>query len=413
MNNEYLQNYAKLIVSLGANVQKGQLVSISAEVYHRELCFLLAQEAYRLGAKYVSIDLSEPRISRERVLHSTQNDLSYVPRYLDPKSRELLDTNAAMIRIIGPEFPEILADLDPKKINTTRKAQYEALKFFYEDGITKSQVHWTIAAAPTPEWAARIFPHLTRAQATDRLWDEIFKICRVDKDNFIDAWSDLNKRLKIRATNLTNLGIKYLHFKGPNTDLRVKLTELALFRGGSEVSSIGVVFQPNIPTEECFTTPDCRGTEGYVRTTRPFLINGKLIQGLNITFKNGEISSFDAEEGKETFKEYLSSDPGAKKLGEVALVGIDSPIFQSNLVFEEILFDENAACHIAIGSAYRFCLKGGTEMGKEQLEEAGCNESSVHTDMMISDENVDVVGELYSGAKVKIITKGSWEKEFL
>lgn len=412
MNNNFdrqLNNYAKLITNLGANIQPNQLVIISAEVYHRDLCYLIAKQAYELGAKYVNLELSEPRLSRDRIINSNDDNLQYVSDYLEPKYRELLKENAALIRIIGPEYPEIISDLDPRKINLSRVAQYKKMQFFYEDGISKSQIQWMIAAAPTKEWAQRIFPHLTPELAENALWQEIFKICRVDTDDFIERWADLNHRLQVRADKLSSMKIKSLNFVGPETDLKVGLSQKALWRGGSERCVNGNDFQPNVPTEECFTTPNNQATEGHFKATRPFLINGKLISGLRGVFKAGHLVEFSAEQGEATFREYINSDEGAKRLGEVALVGTDSPIFQSGLVFEEILFDENAACHIAIGSAYRFCLEGGTEMNTEQLAEIGCNESTVHTDMMISDENVDVIAELWSGEKVMIIEKGQFK----
>ena len=202
--------------------------------------------------------------------------------------------------------------------------------------------------------------------------------------------------------------IKELHFTGKGTDLTVGLSENAIFKGGTDESPRGVPFEPNIPTEEVFTTPDYRVTRGRVQTTRPFLINGKLITDLSLEFTDGEISSFSATNGEDTFREYINSDEGSKRLGEVALVGVDSPVYQSGLVYQEILFDENAACHIAVGSAYKFCIDGGDTMTKEELTAIGCNESTVHTDMMISSEEVDVTAKTYSGETVELIKAGKW-----
>ena len=225
-------------------------------------------------------------------------------------------------------------------------------------------------------------------------------------------WSKHNDTLHRRARELNALEIEQLHFTGPGTDLNVFLDKRARFKGGTDIGPHGEPFEPNIPTEECFTTPDCRKTSGVVRATRPFLVNGVLIEGLTIEFEKGEIKSFDAVKGAATFEEYLSSDPGARRLGEVALVGIDSPVFKSGRVFEEILFDENAACHIAVGSAYKFCLDGGSDLSKDELSEIGCNESSVHTDMMISDEHVSVTARTYRGEKVCLIKDGEWQGSF-
>ncbi|RIL08368.1 MAG: aminopeptidase [Proteobacteria bacterium] len=407
---EYLTRYASLIVRHGLNVQRGQKVNLAGEAAHREFLYLIARECYALGALYVNIDLIEPRLSRLRVESSTEEQMKYVPGFITPKYLEILESGGANLRIVGPEDPDILRGLDPKKINTGRIAGYQAIKPFYDDGIGKSKVHWTVAAAATKGWAKRIFPGEPEDRVEMLLWDQIFKICRVDHQDCLERWKKHNAMLQERARRLTDLRIKTLHFRGPGTDLRVGLSELALFKGGGDVGPHGVEYEPNIPTEECFTTPDWRLTEGRVRATRPFFINGTLIKGLEIEFKQGEIVSFEAAEGLETFREYIGIDPGGKRLGEVALVGIDSPVYQSGLVFEEILFDENAACHIAVGSAYKFCLKGGNTLSSEELSSIGCNESSVHTDMMISSEQVDVEAQTYDGRSVSLISRGQWTK---
>lgn len=403
-----LERYARLIVNVGANVQPGQLVQVGAEIYHRELAYKIAQMCYERGAKFVQLDLSEPRLSRDRILNSDLESLEYVPAATVPRYKEILETNGALIRIIGPEYPEILSDLDPKKLNASRLAQHKAIKFFYDQGISKSQVHWCLAAAPTPNWAFRVFPDYDLARAEEKLWNSIFKVCRVTDENYLSNWDQLNRRLHQRAENLNKLGIKCLHFTGPNTDLRVHLTDKAIFKGGAEKTVTGHWFQPNVPTEEVFTTPDATKTEGTFAATRPFLINGKLIKGLKGRFEAGRLVEFSAEDGEATFREYISSDPNANRLGEVALVGIDSPIFQEGVIFEEILFDENAACHIAVGSAYQFCIKGGPEMSKEELEKIGCNDSTVHTDMMISDETVSVTAIPHNNEQLPLLKAGRW-----
>jgi aminopeptidase len=409
MNNlDLLARYSDLIVRVGANVQPGQIVNVTAEAYHRELALRLVRKAYECKAAYVNLDLVEPRVTRERILHSSPEDLKYIPSYVESKYRELVDSQAAVIRLIGPEYPEVLADLDPGKVNSTRMAQYQAMKYFYDEGISHSKVQWTIAAAATPEWAKRVFPSLTGEEAEAKLWEAIFETCRVNRDDYLNQWKLHDITLLRRAEKLTQMGIESLHFTGPGTDLIVGLSPMAVFRGGSQESAKGFSFQANLPTEECFTTPDFRRTSGTVRATRPFLINGKLIRNLEVRFEEGNIVDFHADDGEPTFREYIHSDSGAKRLGEVALVGVDSPIYQSRIIFEEILFDENAACHIAIGSAYKFCLEGGTQMSKDELESVGCNESSVHTDIMISNERVDVTANLRSGEKVALLTQGKW-----
>ncbi len=403
-----LVNYAEVLVVHGLNVQPGQLVNISTEPYHRDFALLVAEAAYNHGAKFVNIDLSDSRALKLRIQKTSSEDLSYVPPYLTTKYTELVDTVAANLKIIGPEDPDILSNLEPKKVNVHRLHQRLAIQYFYDEGIGKSKVHWTVAAASTPKWGQKIFPSLSPEMAEAELWNQIFNMCRVNSKDALSDWQKHNSKLRDRAKKLTELKIKTLSFTGPGTDLTIGLSPKAIFKGGTDKSPRGVEFEPNIPTEECFTTPDYRMTEGKVRTTRPFFINGKLIEGLELEFKSGNITAFKAKSGEDTFREYISSDEGAKRLGEVALVGTDSPIYQTGLVFQEILFDENAACHIAVGSAYKFCLDGGSTLDSTSAAEIGCNESSVHTDMMISSEHVDVFAHTYDGKKIQIMKHGSW-----
>lgn len=416
MEGEFLikrKRYAELLVRFGLNVVPGQVVNISAEACSREFALEVVDAAYLAGAKYVNLDLVDQRSSRSRILHSKAEDLSYVPPFLPIKYKSLVDDASANLKIIGSEDPEILSDLDPKKLNAVRLNQHLAIKYFYDEGIGKSKVHWTVAAAATLGWAVKLFPNESVESALSKLWNAIYDICRVNTPDFLELWRTHDAKLHLRAQKLNELKIKKVHFAGPGTDFTVVLSNKALFKGGSDVGPRGVNFEPNVPTEEVFTTPDYRMTEGHVSATRPFLVNGRLIKGLKMVFEKGSITSFTAEEGEETFREYIASDAGAVRLGELALVGIDSPVYQSGIVFEEILFDENAACHIAIGSAYKFCLQNGPQMTKEELEEIGCNESSVHTDMMISSEQVDVTAECFDGTKLTLIEKGVWSKDFL
>jgi aminopeptidase len=409
---EQLLRYATLIAAHGLNVQEGQLVQVSSEVFHRPLLDALVSELYRRGAGFVHVELSDPILQRRRIQASRPEFLSMTPAFYTAKFRELVDCTAANLKILGPEFPTYLSDLDPMAVNEVRKAAYQAAKHFYSEGIERSKVHWCVVAASTPGWASRVFPKLPLAEAETRLWEEIFRICRVDKPDFLERWAQHNEVLSVRARKLTGLKISELRFVGPGTDLTVGLSSRAVFKGGADRTPQGTSFEPNLPTEECFTTPDWRRTSGTVRATRPFLVNGTLVRELVLQFKDGAISHFECQEGKAALDSYLKSDEGAKRLGEVALVGTDSPVFQSGLVFEEILFDENAACHIAVGSAYKGCLQGGETMSDAECVEIGCNASSVHTDIMISSEEVDVFANRASGESLQLISKGRWSGDF-
>lgn len=404
-----LDLYASLLITHGLNVQKGQHVNITGELIHRKLINLLVKKAYQRGAKFVHVDFLDPDLTRLRIQESQSSSyLNYVPPYFTDKFNGFVEEGAAVLRLVGSENPDNLADLSPQKVNDLQSHIRKNLKFYYSEGIGKSKVQWTVAAAATPAWSKKIFPEMDEEQAYNSLWTAIFQICRADQENCLDLWKRHQQNLRHKSKQLTELEIKELHFTGPDTNLKVGLSQKAIFKGGGETTPNGIDFESNIPTEECFTTPDYRLTEGKVRITRPVLVNGKLVKNLQLEFHKGEITSFQAEEGQEHFAAYIDNDKGAKRLGEVSLVGVDSPVYQSKRVFEEILYDENAACHIAVGFAYPFCIEGGTLLSTEELDAIGCNVSHVHTDFMISSEEVDVSAVTYKGKEIQLISKGKW-----
>ena len=303
---EKLYNYAKLLVRHGLNVQPGQLVQITCEPIHRELAAETVKIAYEQGAKYVNVDFVDPFMVHTRLAYSrNQEDIAYVPPHVSVKYDDLVKENGAVLRIIGSEDPASLSDLPPQVVNKYFNSYRQSLKNYYVEGVGKSKVHWTVAAASTPKWGKKVFPHLDEHQACETLWDEIFKICRADRPDCLEIWQKHNDMLHARSRWLTELKIETLHFKGPRTDLKVFLSPKAIFKAGGDLGPRGVEFEPNIPTEECFTTPDCRRTEGYAEITRPILVNGKLVKGLHLEFKEGKLIRFHAEEGEKHFGEYI------------------------------------------------------------------------------------------------------------
>ncbi len=404
--------YAELIAAHGLNVQRGQFVHINTEPIHRDFALLVAEKCYDRGAKFVEITLQDPRSDKLRVEKSDPGDLTFVPEFYSAKFKEITDQQAANLRIIGMELPDVLSASDPKRVQTVIMHRQKAIKYFYDNGIGRSQVHWCVVAAATPLWGKKVYPALTPEKANEALWQDILAMCRADKPACLDLWREHNERLQRRAKKLTEMKIRELRFLGPGTDLIVGLTDRAIWKGGQERSARGQWFEPNLPTEEVFTTPDFRTTRGHVRATRPFMINGKLIENWSAKFENGVIADFVATGGADTFAQYIASDAGANRLGEVALVGVDSPVYKTGKVFQEILFDENAACHIAIGQAYKFCIEGGTELDTPGALAAGCNESVVHTDMMISNADIDVTATLYDGRTIGLLQAGEWMNDF-
>ncbi len=407
---EALDRYAELIAVHGLNVQPDQIVNISTEPIHRDFALLIAEKCYARGAKAVALDLADSRATLLRVTRS--NDLEYVPAHVQARYDELVDAQAANLKLLGMEDPDVFEGVDAQRLNTLFTHQRRAMKRFYEEGVGRSQAHWSVVAAATPKWGQKVFPGEAPEVACERLWAAILSACRADRPDCLALWKAHNAKLHARAKKLTEMGIDSLHFRGPGTDLTVGLTERAIFKGGQERSTRGKWFEPNLPTEEVFTTPDFRRTQGVVRTTRPFMIHGQSVEGLRAEFENGVLTKFSADRGAKTFEAYIDTDEGARRLGEVALVGVDSPIFRSGLIFHEILFDENAACHIAIGMAYKFCIRDGEAMNNEEAAACGCNESAVHTDMMISSEQVDVDAVLRAGQNVPLIKSGRWCADF-
>jgi len=407
---EKLSMYAKIIVAHGLNIQKGQVLYVYGEIVHRDLAMAVAEEAYKTGAKYVSVALSDSRLERIRILHSQPEHLSFLPGYTEAMMRDMVDNNYARLFIDGMEDPEILSGLDAKTISSIGQARRKAWKYYYDVGIGENKVHWCIVAGATVSWAKNLFPDMSPDAAYDKLWDNIFKIARADMPDALEKVAEHDRMLHTRTKKLNSLKVRTLRFTGKGTDLTVVLSEKARFAGGSSKSALGVNFEPNIPSEEVFTTPDCRETRGYATCTRPFLVNGTLVSGLRLEFDRGALVNFTCEKGQETFAEYINGDLRSRWLGEVALVGIDSPVYQSGVVFEEILYDENAACHIAIGSAFKFCIDGNESMTKEDLAAIGFNDANSHLDMMISNETTDVVATLADGSEILLIKKGEWQE---
>ena len=403
-----LDRYADLILTHGVSLKKDDILNIAVECIGRDFAVLLTKKAYEMGAKAVYVDLIDSRIGKLRINKSKEENLSFVLDYEAKKYDEFVDKRIANIRLICPEDPDILNDEDPKRITKLSLARNKAAKRFYEEGIGQSKMKWCIAAMSSPKWGKKVFPTLTEKEAEKALWEDIFKICMVDKEDCLELWTKRDKAIKERVKKLQAFKVKELHFVGPETDLYIGLSPKAKFGGGSERTDTGIDFEPNIPSEEIFTTPDYRTVRGTVKATRPVLISGKQVKGLKMTFTDGVVTDFDATEGKENFASYIKGDTGSSRLGEVALVSTDSPIFQSGHIFEEILFDENAACHIALGNGFEFCIEGSDNMTEEELANEGFNKSSFHTDIMISSPEVDVIAETRDGKNIPIIEKGKF-----
>lgn len=409
MDKAFLERYADVLLA-AVNLQPGQNLLVRGEPVHLPFAATIAERAYAKGARYVRFDNNEienPLMYRARIAHSAAEHLSYVPQFRKDTLQSMIDEDWALIAIRTPEDPEFLAALDQGRNAAAAKAIATAMRP-YQSRISNNEIAWLVAFYPTEKLAAKIMDMPAGPAAVEALWRVLIPILRLDKPDPAAFWVDHGQELALRADKLNSLRLDRIRFKGPGTDLTIGLMKGSVWHGGPSKTHTGRVFEPNIPTEEVFTSPDFRRAEGHVAFTCPVFVPtvGKTVSGGWLEFKAGKVVNYGAAEGKDVLDVYLGMDEGARYLGEVALVDTSSPIFQAKRVFYNILFDENASCHIALGSAYPGCVQGGATMSEEELKAAGANAASVHTDFMIGSPEVEVYGYLVDGKEIPIIKGG-------
>lgn len=400
--------YAELLIRSGINLQPGQNLMIRFHPSGAELARRCALTAYSLGAAQVQMRFHDMHIQKARVHHQAGNEqaLSAVPGWQDAWQQTILDEKWGHLALESFEDLGLMEDLDQNALMTFEKLQLDRVKP-YRNAILSHKIPWTLAAVPGPRWAEHI---LGEGHSTEDLWEILIPILLLDQDNPVDAWKTKAAALTERAKALNSLNLDSLRFTGDGTDLTVGLLKSSHWCGGPEMCD-GLLTMPNLPTEEVFTTPDFRRCDGVVRATRPVEIRGTIVKGAEFHFKNGRVTDFDAQSGRQALAGYLDTDPGARSLGEVALVGEDSPIAKSGLNFASILYDENASCHIALGAGYTSCLENGHDLDNEKKQsEAGCNVSLVHRDFMIGSPAVSVTGTGTNGREIPIIRDGCFLK---
>ncbi|HEO2747506.1 TPA: aminopeptidase [Streptococcus agalactiae] len=402
-----LKKYAQLIISKGLNVQKGHTLALTIDVEQVHLARLLTEAAYEKGASEVIVDYTDDFITRQRLLHASDEVLTNVPQYTVDKSLALLNKKASRL-VVKSSNPNAFATVDPKRLSETTRATAIALEE-QSRAIQANKVSWNVAAAAGREWAALVFPELkTSDQQVDALWDTIFKLNRIYEDDPIAAWDAYEAKLLEKATRLNQEQFDALHYTAPGTDLTLGMPKNHIWEAAGSLNAQGETFIANMPTEEIFSAPDYRRADGYVTSTKPLSYAGVIIENMMFTFKDGKIINVTAEKGQETIQRLIEENDGARSLGEVALVPHKTPISLSGLIFFNTLFDENASNHLAIGSAYAFNVEGGTEMTSQELDEAGLNRSSTHVDFMIGSEQMDIDGIRADGTAVPIFRNGEW-----
>lgn len=403
---EMLKKYSELVVKTGVNIQKGQTLVINSPIECAEFTRLAAESAYKAGAKDVHVEWGDEELALIKYMNAPEETFKEFPKWKADGYEELAKNGAAFLSISASN-PELLKDVDPKRIAEANKTRSIALKN-YREYIMSSKVSWSVVSIPTKAWAKKVFSNLSQEKAVEKLWESIFKIVRVDKNDPVAAWDDHLKNMNKKVEFLNNKRFKKLHFISKDTDLTIELPEKHLWAGGGEYNSKGTYFVANMPTEEVFTLPLKTGVNGKVKSTKPLNYGGNLIDNFTLTFKEGRIIDFSAEQGYETLKKLIETDEGSHYLGEVALVPYDSPISNSNIIFYNTLFDENASCHLAFGMAYPTCIEGGSEMNEDDLEKAGANISLNHEDFMIGSADLDIIGEIQNGENIQIFKNGNW-----
>ncbi len=393
-----LERYAELIVGLGANVQPGQVVSLRTELGKEELTRAVVASAYRRGAKFVDVEYFDPYVRRARILHGSDEAIDFYPSWHRDRVLQLGEQRCARIGLSGVGARGVFDDLDPERLARDRFPFIPEYMQVINDGTT----NWTGAGCPTTDWATLVHPDLEPEEALARLWEQVLHICRVDEDDPVAAWHVRLDALKEARSRLNERRFDALHFEGPGTDLTLGLLPTSTWDSGIAQTVDGIAHLPNIPTEETFTAPDPSRADGVVTATKPLQLGGGMVaSGLRIRFEGGRAVEIDAETGAEAVRARCARDEGASRLGEVALVDREGRVGALDTVFYTTLFDENAASHLAFGSAYVDTV-GEEDRGR-------VNESSIHMDFMIGGDDVDVTGITHAGERVPVLRRGTWQ----
>ena len=412
MTNKYIidenkiDKLANLAIKIGLGLQKGQNLIITAPIESLPLVRKITEHAYKEGAGIVTALFSDPDLTLSRYKYANDDSFDVATDWLYEGMGTAFDNNTARLAIAGDD-PQLLSDMDADKVSRASKANAIAYKPARER-ITRFDINWNIVSWPGKAWAKRVFPDIPEDDAVLKLADAIFDASRVSVEDPIQNWKDHNDSLRLRTKWLNNNNFKYLKYSGPGTNLKIGLAEDHEWMGGASVAQNGITCNPNIPSEEVFTTPHAYRVDGYVCSTKPLSYQGSLIDEIQVVFKEGKIIESKASKGRDILEKVLNSDDGSRRLGEVALVPHSSPISQSGLIFYNTLFDENAASHIALGQCYSKCFKGKENLSNKEISKKGGNSSIIHIDWMIGSKEIDVDGINFNGDVIPVFRKGEW-----
>lgn len=405
MNQDTLKKYAHTLLKYGVNLQEDQTLVISVDVENKDFAVIVTEEAYELGAKEVVLNWRCSPIARQRLLHANESVLEKPANWIPEFYKQYIDDKASFLSLISAN-PKALEGIPTDRISLQSRNLNKVLSF-YHTAIMNSSVTWCVASVPTVLWANLLGYEGTDEEKIDQLWATLLKLCRIEGVEPKDTYRHHMAKLRHRCEALNKLDLKSLRYTCENgTDLLLELPEGHIWLGGEESSKDGTIFNANIPTEEVFSAPQYNGVNGVVHSTKPLIYHGNTISDFSFTFKEGKIVEYTAKEGYEVLKELVETDEGSHYLGEVALVDHFSPISQSNQIFYETLFDENASCHLAIGASYPTCLKNSDGLSEEELKERGLNHSLTHVDFMIGHEHMNIKGYTRDGQAVDIMIDG-------
>ena len=401
-----LSTYADLVAAVGLNLQAGQQLMATAPLEASPLLARVAEAAYRRGVRYIQPFYNDDAVTLARFTYAPKDSFDFYPEWLARGMLELLSQNGARLSVTGND-PDLLKGQDGDAIAASQRAAQTALKPFM-GLVMNDAVNWCVVAVATPAWANKVFPDAPAEARVGLLWDAIFKAVRADNADAVANWQGHLGELAARRTHLNERRYAALHYTAPGTDLMLGLADGHVWKGGASQNQAGVTFVPNLPTEEVFTAPHRARVEGTVRSSKPLSYGGQLIDDFSLTFSEGRVVGVEAAQGKDALKRLLATDEGATRLGEVALVPHSSPISQSGLLFYNTLFDENAASHLALGRAYRFCTEGGTAMSDDEAQAVGLNDSLTHVDFMIGSGEMEISGVREDGREEPVMRAGEW-----
>ena len=402
-----LRNYARLAVLNGVNLQKGQVLVISCDVNDAPFARLVTDIAYDIGAKEVIVIWRDEHITRTMYLRAHDSVFEEFPDWIPERFKYYDEREAAYLSIMSDD-PDLLSDVNPERLRKLNILSQKACKE-HKELLVSSRIRWSIIALPSVKWAKKVFPNLDETQAYNKLWTAIAKSSRIDCEDPIEAWRKHNEAFTNRAKILNEGQFEALHFKNSiGTDITIKLAENHVWVGCGNADHKGVYFYPNIPTEEIFTLPHKNGANGKVVSSMPLVYQMNTIEGIEIEFKDGEVTAYKASKNEELLKDIIETDEGSRRLGEVALVPYTSPISDMKILFYKTLFDENASCHLALGKGYSACIKGYEKMSKEEISGCGCNDSLTHVDFMFGTNDLKVTGVKKNGEEIVIFSDGNY-----